>query len=278
MSHLFVSPFEIRLGDGGIIRGEVRAAKKPGDRPALFLAHGFKGFKDWAFMPYAAEKLAEAGFVAITFNFSRNGVSERDFDELSKFGYNTYTREQADLEEVLKAAIGGNLPHASLIQRAKLGMIGHSRGGGNALIFAAEHPLIRAAATWNGIARANLFDDAFEAKAREEGVAYVTNARTQQEMPVRREFFEDLDANKDRFDIPARLAGLRIPVLMIQGSDDAPRLLEGFHRLQEAAPHQQALELEGTGHTFGAVHPFAGTTEALEQALDVTIDFFKTNL
>lgn len=271
-------PFELRLGDGGIIRGEVRVANTPGRRPAVLIAHGFKGFKDWGFLPYTAEKIALAGFCAVTFNFSRNGVSDQEFDEPHRFGLNTYSREQADLDQVLTALLQQELPFADKLTSSKVGIIGHSRGGGNAIIFAAEHHLVRAVVTWNGIARANLFDAEFEQKARTEGVAYVTNARTNQELPIRREFFEDLDKNRDRFDIPARLSGLGIPVLQVQADDDSPRLLQGFQLLREAAPHQPVVRLEGTGHTFGAVHPFEGATPALQSALEATTAFLKASL
>ncbi|SDT00407.1 Dienelactone hydrolase family protein [Paenibacillaceae bacterium GAS479] len=273
------SPFELRLSDGGIIRGEVRITDSSARKPAVLIAHGFKGFKDWGFYPYAAERLAQAGFYVVTFNFSRNGVSDgQEFDELNKFGLNTYSREQADLELVVAALIRRELPHHDKTDAKQLAICGHSRGGGNALMFAAEHPLIRAVVSWNGIARANLFEAGFEDQARRDGVAYVPNARTGQQMPIRKEFFEDIDANAERFDIPARLASLSIPVLLIQGDQDSPKLLEAFQTLKEAAPEQQSLLLEGTGHTFGTVHPFSGTTDSLETALDTTIKFLQQKL
>lgn len=33
--------------------------------------------------------------------------------------------------------------------------------------------------------------------------------------------------------------------------------------------------IENTGHTFGAVHPYEGTTKALEEVVDILIKFFK---
>ncbi|MCM3748504.1 alpha/beta hydrolase [Paenibacillus pasadenensis] len=276
---VLTSPFELRLSDGGLIRGDIRVTAAGGSRPAVLIAHGFKGFKDWGFFPYAAEQLARAGFYTITFNFSRNGVSgSQEFDELGKFGLNTYSREQADLERVIAALIRKELPHQEKADPKRLGLIGHSRGGGNALLFAAEHPLVRAAVSWNGIARANLFEAAFEEEARREGVAFTPNARTGQQMPIRKEFFEDLDANAERFDIPARLASLRIPVLLIQGDQDSPRLLEAFRILKDAAQNGTSLLLEGAGHTFGTVHPFAGTTASLESGLEATIEFLRQKI
>ncbi|MCZ8523929.1 MULTISPECIES: alpha/beta hydrolase family protein [Paenibacillus] len=259
------------------IRGEVRVKPLGQEKqPVLLICHGFKGFKDWGFFPYAAERFAAEGYYTVTFNFSCNGVGERDFDELDKFAVNTYSREQEDLGLVLQALREGSLPEAAQADLSQVYLLGHSKGGGTSLIFAADHPEeIAGVITWNGIARTDLFGDDFKKEIGEHGVAYVANVRTKQEMPIRAVFYEDLRANEERFDVAVRLAGLTRPVLQVQGDQDSARLREGFQRLREAAPQHQALTVEGGNHTFGAVHPFAGTTPYLETALRVSLQFLE---
>jgi len=73
------------------------------------VCHGLKGFKDWGFFPYVVERLARAGFAAVSFNFSGSGVGgdgER-FDELERFAHNTYSQELQDLHIVLDAVTNG---------------------------------------------------------------------------------------------------------------------------------------------------------------------------
>jgi len=41
--------------------------------------HGFKGFKDWGFVPYIGETFASKGFAFLTFNFSHNGIESNPF-------------------------------------------------------------------------------------------------------------------------------------------------------------------------------------------------------
>lgn len=92
--------FSFDLGkENRVIRGDIRLPKPQLPAPVLFICHGFKGFKDWGFFPVLAEKLAEAGFVTVTFNFSMNGIGEdlENFTELEKFSLNTFSREQEDL-------------------------------------------------------------------------------------------------------------------------------------------------------------------------------------
>ena len=93
--------FDLEGAMGRTIRGEVRLV--PDSRASVVLVHGFKGFARFAFFPYLADRLAEAGITAVTFNFSGSGVGEdmESFDDPEAFEENTYTRELHDLGIVL---------------------------------------------------------------------------------------------------------------------------------------------------------------------------------
>ncbi|NOU92668.1 alpha/beta hydrolase [Paenibacillus sp. LMG 31456] len=267
-------------GEELYIRGEVRVLEEQADnllslKPVLIISHGFKGFKDWGFFPYAASQFALQGFYVVTFNFSCNGVNETDFDELDKFSFNTYSREQADLSLLLQALLAKQLPESERADLQRVYLLGHSRGGGNSILFASEHSEVKAVITWNGNGNADLFDEAFKATIAEHGIAYVANARTKQQMPIRRDFYEDLAEHPSRYHIPGRLSALGIPVLQLQGNKDSERLQAGFQTLRQAAPQHRSVTITGGTHTFGAVHPFAGTTEQLEEAIRLTVDFLK---
>ena len=276
-SSVITEHFEIKLGAELTVRGEIKALNDKQKKPILLISHGFKAFKDWGFFPYVSDWFAEHGFYTIHFNFSRNGVNQTDFDELDKFADNTYSQDQKDLDAIILRIKRGELPQSELADQACIYLLGHSRGGANSLIYALDHPEIKAVVTWNGSANPNLFDEVFEAEVREKGIAYTENARTKQQMPIKPIFFDDLAENSDRFNIIRRFANLPIPALVIQGDKDFKRLLYGASKLREAAPHQTHLSVAGGTHTFGAVHPFAGTTPYLEDALLKTNEFL-TNL
>ncbi|MFC4777411.1 alpha/beta hydrolase family protein [Paenibacillus sp. GCM10023252] len=269
--------FELTAGQDLIVRGRVSMSRQEGAvrRPVLIICHGFKAFAGWGFFPYTADWFAERGFYTVLFDFSCNGVRDRDFDELDKFALNTYSREQKDLALVMDALRQGKLPHASSADSAKLHLLGHSRGGGNAIIFAAEHSAVCSIAVWNSIASPQLLGEAAADEAKQAGVTYIENARTKQQMPISYTFFKDIEDHLERFAIARRLSELAQPALLIQGDQDSSQLVDGYRQLQLAAPQHKYRTIAGGTHTFGAVHPFQGTTLQLEQALDATFAFFK---
>ncbi|MWC28826.1 alpha/beta hydrolase family protein [Paenibacillus sp. MMS18-CY102] len=267
--------FVLSLGNDLWLRGDVRVIDDGQAKPVVIVSHGFKGFKDWGWFPYVAESLAERGFGVISFNYSRNGVNETDFDELEKFARNTYSRDQEDLAALYAALLHGELPLASILNLQHLYLVGHSRGGGSSIVFADEHPTaIRAVATWNSNANPNLFDAAFRDEVRRNGVAYVANARTKQQMPIRADFFDDLERSGERFNIAARAGQLITPLLVIQGDRDSERILSGNRQLRESAQQALHITIAGADHTFNSGHPFVGTSDALEHAIARTAQFF----
>src|SRR5688500_243192 len=72
------------LGD---ILIDVRAGGRTSPRPAVVVMHGFKGFKDWGMFPPLADRLAQAGFTAVSFNASGSGVdASTEFVWPERFG------------------------------------------------------------------------------------------------------------------------------------------------------------------------------------------------
>src|SRR5262245_29396147 len=66
-------PFTVEAG-GTTLHGIADLPDLPGERPAVVVCHGFKGFMEWGFFPYVASLLAERGFAAVRFNLSGAGM------------------------------------------------------------------------------------------------------------------------------------------------------------------------------------------------------------
>ena len=78
--------------------------------------------------PPFAERMARAGFTAVSLNFSGSGVDDGgEFTLPERFGHNTFTAEIRDARAVIDALTRGEL---GIAPPPSLGLVGHSRGGG----------------------------------------------------------------------------------------------------------------------------------------------------
>jgi dienelactone hydrolase len=263
----------------GPILVDVRATSRSTAMPAVIVHHGFKGFKDYAFIPPFADRLARAGFTAITASVSGSGVdAEGNFTHLERFAVNTYSRELDDLGLVIRALDRGELGTAP---PTSLGIVGHSRGGGMALCLARETPWISAVVTWAALGKARRHSDEELAAWRKAGTIEVLHQRIRQYLPLDFVVAEDcLLHEQGRLNIPQAAATLDRPWLLIHGTSDETVPIEEGRALASNAtdPRFEALYLEGAGHTFGAVHPWAGPTPHTEQLFDATTRFLSRYL
>ncbi len=274
-------PFRIVNRRGDAVYGDVRFVPSETPRPAVVVCHGFKGFKDWGMFPVWGRTLARAGFVAVTFNFSYNGVApERptEFTRLDRFAENTLTRELDDLDAVLTTVAEGRLPEAP-VDPERLGLMGHSRGGGIAILQAADDARVRALATWNAVSGfLERFTPEQVAQWERQGYVEVVNARTGQVMRLNRTLYDDALAHRERLDVRAAAARIAVPWLLVHARDDEAVPFAEAEALLAAAPRARLFEASG-GHTFGARHPLAGPLpESLEEVFETTTSFFQNTL
>lgn len=272
-------PFRFDNSDGHAIRGEVRAPRRGVDRGTIVFCHGFKGFWDWGGFPHFLDSAAAAGFYAVAFSFSGSGVSSGDrVDEPERFAENTFTRQVRDVAEVVAALRGGALP--PLGRRAgPIGIVGHSMGGGVAILYAAGDPGIAALVTWAAIASVDRFPEPVVREWRARGWTLITNGRTGQELRISTAFLDDIDANRDRLDIVAAARRLAAPLLIVHGrADESVPLSEAAALAGAAGARAESLLLDGEGHTFGTTHPFRGPTPGFEVVEAATIGWFEAHL
>ncbi len=281
MATVRTTRFELEGADGGALRGEVRGAGNGGGRPAVVICHGFKGFKDWGFFPHLAHRLARAGITAATFNFSSSGIGPdgESFSEPERFSHATISGDLADLTRVSEALVAGRLANG-IAPPSRVGLFGHSRGGGVAALRAASDPSCRCLVTWAAISTTMRWDAATVARWRSVGRLDIVNTRTGQVLPVYPGFLDDLEESGERLDVLAAAARIAAPWLIVHGdADDSVHVAEA-HRLSEATSKGVAVlrVIPGGGHTFGARHPWGGTTAALDQAMEATVDWFTRHL
>lgn len=271
-------PFSIPRGEELIIRGDVFIPQGDGVLPLIIFCHGFKGFKDWGCWPHVANALAESGFAVVTFNFSRNGVGEdlEHFTELEKFRSNTFSHELDDLDVVIRAAKSGEIPGANRFSM-QFGLMGHSRGGFSAICGAVQHSdTIYGIVTLASISRVYKEDPLRESRWIDDGVIYVRNARTGQELPLGVELLYDMRAQRDTIETKAQ--SLIVPALVIHGDADEAVNVSSAFELTDWIKNSKLLLLPGATHVFGATHPFEGFSPDLQRVVDEVKRFFNETL
>ncbi len=246
----------------------------------MVICHGFKGFKDWGFFPQIADRLARAGFAAVSFNFSGSGVGadNETFDELERFGHNTYTNELQDLDLVLDALERGAVGPRPVAW----GLLGHSLGGSISVLRAARDKRVRALVTWGAVARlGRLWRPEQVPEWRRTGRIDVVNQRTGQVLPLFTDMLDDLERwGATKLDVLRGAGEVRAPWLIVHGASDESVPAEDARALHRAARPGTAelLIVAGAGHTLNATHPWSGSNPELERAVQATVDWFARHL
>jgi dienelactone hydrolase len=265
-------------GSLGEILIDVRAGGRTSSRPGILVVHGFKGFKDWGMFPPLAQRLAQAGFVVVSPNLSGSGVDDAgDFSLPERFGHNTFSAELEDIRRVVDTLMTGRL---GVPVPSSLGLLGHSRGGGISILYAARDPRVRALVTWSAISSVERWPTQQRSSWRAAGRTDIHNARTGEVLPLYTDVLDDIEQNASDLNIEAAAGRIAIPWLIIHGAEDESVRFAEAERLKAASAQSNTrfLPIAGTGHTFGAVHPWASTTPALDQVFDATLAWLTTHL
>jgi len=248
--------------------------------PCLIFVHGFKGFKDWGFWPYTGNFFASKGFFVLSFNFSHNGIGEgvTEFAELDKFAKNTFSIELEELNEMIDAYLNGFFGTNS---NKPIGILGHSRGGGDALIVSSKRKEIKAVVTWAAVANFDRYTKRQAKEWRKNGFFEVLNTRTNQMMRLNASLLEDIEKNKeDLLNLEKAARNLNKPFLIIHGEQDLSVPIKEGEQIYNWSNKEltEFYKIKASGHTFDITHPFEGSNPKFDSVLEKTLTFFKQHL
>ncbi len=250
------------LTDGSRERPVLLDLFMPGTRPEglIIFTHGFKGFKDWGHFNLLARMFCESGMAYLKYNGSHNGTTPEqpeDFADPEAFGHNNFSIELDDLGKVIDWAYSGATPFSEKLAGVPCYLLGHSRGGGISILKAAEDQRVKKLAVWASVNEfGKYWSREVMKKWKSEGVHYIVNTRTKQELPLYYQLYEDYHAHLDRLHIPTKVRQLTIPFLIVHGTEDEAVPFEDGKAMSHWNKRAKLIAIEGGGHTFGAKHPW----------------------
>ena len=260
---------------------DARYIESPEKKPVIIFVHSFKGFKDWGHFNLMADHFAENGFVYIKLNLSHNGTSiesPTEFVDLEAFGANNFSIELDDIGVLIDYLFENDcaIPKTE-IDTNKIFLVGHSRGGGLVILKANEDSRVKAIATLASVSTLGSWPESTVKQWKKDGVYYVYNSRTGQNMPLYYQLAEDVRKNNKRLDVPAAAKNMKQAMLIIHGSNDESVTVNAACQLKKINPKAERFIIEDASHTFGGHHPYNDDdlSEHSKMAVEKISEFFK---
>jgi esterase/lipase len=182
-----------------------------------------------------------------------------DFPNLDAFAENNYSKELEDLGDLIDYLHSMDNPYFEEINPNHLILIGHSRGGGIAILKASEDDRITQIVTWASVSDfgSRMGSDQEIAAWKKDGVKYVLNGRTKQQMPHNYQFYEDFKANEEHLHIESAVKKIQIPQLIIHAIDDPSVNYDASKSIKAWNPKSELIPIADSDHVFGASHPWS---------------------
>jgi len=231
------------------------------------------GYKDWGCWNLVHDFFTQNDFGFVKYNVSHNGGTTSnpiDFPDLEAFRKNSYSKELHDLDSIIEISL------EKFNSASEIYLIGHSRGGGIALLQSAN-PKISKIVTWAGISHIKERFPQGEklVEWKKNGTYYIENGRTKQQMPHDYSQYEEFLNNEERLNIEYFCKNSACPTLVIHGDNDTSvPLIEG--QFISSWLNTSLTIIEGANHTFGSVQPWneLELPAPLKIACEKTLSFF----
>lgn len=216
----------------------VEKPDKKGRFPCVLLLHGFKGYKEEANYSELAGKLLRNDIASVRFDASGFGESGGDFER--DYRLTNYVK---DAEIVYKRML-----KMDFVDNKKVGVMGASMGGAQALILSANHPEIKAVISVSPpdiFATRDEFGKYIEVW-RKKGFIEIESSRVG---VLKVPFAYALDASK--YDIGKFAEKIASPKLFILGLDDVTVVPDQTRSVfNRALKPKKLIEVEGMDHSY----------------------------
>jgi len=221
----------------------------------VILMHGFKGYKDYGFIPILAHDLCEAGMVVHRFNFSTSGMTNEieTFARPDLFALDTWNRQVEDTVRVVEAVRSGEIEGRGL----PIYLVGHSRGGATALLTAGRYG---DAMDLCGVVTINAVDVCSRISQEEQdaiikrGYTITESARTKQALKIGSAWLQEQLDDPEGHDVLLQASRIACPVCVIHGDSDQAVDPSAGESIAKACGTDRVL-IAGANHVLNMPNP-----------------------
>lgn len=265
------------------IKFDLRIGEYESKQPLNIILHGFKAYRNWGFIPYLAENLANNCGPTINLDFSLNGIldEEKVLYDVDKFRSNTVSQQLCDINFLLNELKNVDSVIFNKLKdcwNGEINLIGHSLGGACSIVTAYENSQISKIILWGTISKTDRNTKRQKDEWRKTGFIQFTESHSGQILFLDVEYLEDKERNAERIDLRKKISELEIPICIIHGKLDFTVKINEAEILIKSASKSKNLEflfIDRCNHTFGVGHNFDGTNYGLDLAIEKTINFIK---
>ncbi len=280
-NNVALSSFTLQNDYNDHIFGEIRYRVDVVNQPAVIICHSFMAFKNWGFFPYLASKIAESGFVVITFNFSLNGVvgDGKKITDFAKFEQNTFSRELHDLKIVTDAVLRSEFG-IQVLDTHRLALLGHSRGGGISIVYASTDDRVTALTTWSSISTFDRWTNHQKEKWRILGYLPLAKDVSVSPLKLGLGLLHDVEGHQKKIDIQYAAGLLRVPWLILHGKADVTVPSREAETLFEASNKSttELMLLDHVGHLYNAASYEENQYQTLNHLISITTHWLQSRL
>jgi pimeloyl-ACP methyl ester carboxylesterase len=275
--------FEISNNLNGLIKGDLRIPFLDIPASVVIFSHGFKGFRNWSFIPYISDKFAENGFISVNYDFSLNGIDddEKQIYNDDIFRKNTVSTEINDLKTLITHLINyeGIFESLNNLWNGDIFLVGHSLGGAVSILTAPYFNQVKKISLWASVSKLDRNTQRQKDVWKEKGYTDIVINSTGQKLHLDFTYIEDKDNVLGVGAIMNTMRELPIPVQIIHPLIDMTVNIKEAYELKSTESDNRIRDLiviERAGHIFNCRHPFKETNPALEKAFDSTLNFLKS--
>lgn len=234
------------------------------DVPVVVMMHGTGSNKDEAGNAYLmlAPKMAQAGIAAARFDFPGSGDSTASYELYS----NTEAIRDCEAVAAFVAGMAG-------IDKNRIGVMGWSQGGSDALLAAGSSNTFKSVLTWAGaLDLRDMATPEMRSEAKSQGYTYIEFG-WREPLKLSKKWIDEVDT----MDVLSYAANIQAPIASVHGTLDTTVPFTDSEKVQAVSrnPASKLIPIEGADHLYGV---FSGDLTLFEELSDKTIKWFTSTL